>query len=76
MMDCLNHFSMFRFKGHNSHFPRKKQSLSKVARKFRELNGRKMRTEIILIRGASVFAINEFGDEYGLPTVGLTQILL
>lgn len=21
-------------------------------------------------------AINEFGDEYGLPTVGLTQILL
>lgn len=60
MMDCLNHFSMFRFKGHNSHFPRKKQSLSKVARKFRELNGRKMRTEIILIRGASVFAIIDF----------------
>lgn len=24
MIDCINHFSMLHFKGHNSHFPLKK----------------------------------------------------
>lgn len=36
--------------------------LSKVAKEFRKLNGRKMRAEIILIGGASILANYGFRD--------------